>query len=157
MEKFWSGVRVSTAKAISLALTCGEKDAAAGEAHLVLTDHRDVVELGLTAHLIQLSQQGGLQPIHQHFKLTLSSERDRSYFKPVLWIWICIRIGSGFNGVPGSISGSGFTVRIRIQEGKNYPQTLKKLYKFHFFEVLDVLFWVLKASPPVAWTSFMEA
>jgi hypothetical protein len=124
-------------------LTCGEKDAAAGESHLGLTDHRDVVELGLTAHLLQLPQQGVLQFIHQHFKPnTISSVRDRSYFKPVLWIWICNRIESGFNGVPGSLSGSGFTVRmrIRIQEGKNYPQTLKKINKFHFFEVLDVLF-----------------
>jgi hypothetical protein len=38
--------------------------------------------------------------------------------------------GSGFNGVPGSVSRSGFAIRIRIQDGKNYPQTLKKLIKF---------------------------
>jgi hypothetical protein len=36
-------------------------------------------------------------------------------FLPVLWI----RIGPGFNGVPGS----GFAIRIWIQEGKNNPQT----------------------------------
>ncbi len=32
--------------------------------------------------------------------------------------------GSGFNRVPGSVSWSGFAIRIRIriQEGKNYPQ-----------------------------------
>jgi hypothetical protein len=35
-------------------------------------------------------------------------------FVGVLWI----RIGSGFNGVPGS----GFAIQIRIQEGKNDPQ-----------------------------------
>jgi hypothetical protein len=29
----------------------------------------------------------------------------------------------GFNRVPGSVSGSGFAIRIRIQEGKNDPQT----------------------------------
>ncbi len=38
---------------------------------------------------------------------------------------------------------------IRIQEGKNDPQKIEKVNKF---EVLDVLFWGLKASP-VAWTS----
>jgi hypothetical protein len=32
----------------------------------------------------------------------------------------------------------------------------RKKYEFSCFEVLDVLFWGLKASP-VAWTSFMEA
>ncbi len=31
---------------------------------------------------------------------------------------IRIPIGSGFN----QVSGSGFEIRIRIQEGKNYPQ-----------------------------------
>jgi hypothetical protein len=30
-----------------------------------------------------------------------------------------IRIGSGFNQVSGSVSGSGFEIRIRIQVGKN--------------------------------------
>jgi hypothetical protein len=32
-------------------------------------------------------------------------------------LWIRIRIGSGFSGVPGSVSGSGFAIRIR--EAKN--------------------------------------
>jgi len=45
--------------------------------------------------------------------------------------------------------------RIRIQEGKNYPQKLEKVQKFLIFYVLDVHFWGLKAFP-VAWTSFME-
>jgi hypothetical protein len=40
---------------------------------------------------------------------------------------------------------------IRIQEGKNDPQKLKKV-----IEVPDVLFGGLKASP-FAWASFMEA
>jgi hypothetical protein len=31
----------------------------------------------------------------------------------------------------------------------------RKKYRIFMFEVLDVLFWGLKASP-VAWTSFME-
>ncbi len=44
--------------------------------------------------------------------------------------------------------------QIHIQEGKNYQQKQKKVDKFIFFEVLDILFWGLKASP-VAWTSFM--
>jgi hypothetical protein len=38
-----------------------------------------------------------------------------------LVLWIRILIGSGFNGVLGSVYGSGFTIRIRIQEGKNDP------------------------------------
>ncbi len=42
----------------------------------------------------------------------------------------------------------------RIQEGKNYPQKLKKEFRNWFFEVLDVLFWGLKASS-LAWTSFL--
>jgi hypothetical protein len=38
--------------------------------------------------------------------------------------WIRIRIG--FN----QITGSGFWIRIGIQEGKSYPQKRKKLRKF---------------------------
>jgi hypothetical protein len=38
-----------------------------------------------------------------------------------LVLWIRIRIGFGFNGVTGSVSE--FAIRIRIQEGKNDPQT----------------------------------
>jgi hypothetical protein len=50
----------------------------------------------------------------------------------VLWIRISIRIriGSGFNKVPGSVFGSG--LRIRIQECKNGLQKYKKVNKFHF-------------------------
>jgi hypothetical protein len=33
-----------------------------------------------------------------------------------------IRIGSGFNKVSGSVTGSEFGIRIRIQEVKNDPQ-----------------------------------
>ncbi len=36
--------------------------------------------------------------------------------------WIRIRIGSGFNQVSASGSGSVLGIRIRIQEGKNEPQ-----------------------------------
>ncbi len=43
--------------------------------------------------------------------------------------------------------------RTRIQERKNYPR--KKL-RISFFEVLDVLFWGLNASPET-WMSFKEA
>ncbi len=76
------------------------------------------------------------------------------YNRSVRWsVFRRIRIGSGFNLVIRSVSGfgipirkSGFGIRIRIQEGKNDP----------CFEVLDVLFWELKASS-VALTSFMEA
>ncbi len=39
-------------------------------------------------------------------------------------IWI--RIGSGFNGISGSGSGSVFGIRIRIKEGKNDPQKVGK-------------------------------
>jgi hypothetical protein len=42
-------------------------------------------------------------------------------FYPVLWIRI--HIESRFNGVPGSVSGSGFSIPIWIEEGKNDPQT----------------------------------
>jgi hypothetical protein len=47
-------------------------------------------------------------------------------------------------------------IRIRIQEGKNYPKKIEKRPEFSSFEVLDVLFCGLKASP-VAWASFLEA
>jgi hypothetical protein len=56
--------------------------------------------------------------------------------------------GSRFNGVPGSVSG--FATRIRIQEGKNDPQKIEKIKKFHvlkfwmftegFFCSLEVLY-----------------
>ncbi len=52
------------------------------------------------------------------------------YFFPVLWIRIRIRIGYGFNGVPGS----RFTIQIQVQEGKNDPQNRgKKLINFIFW------------------------
>ncbi len=38
-------------------------------------------------------------------------------------------------------------IRIQIQESKNDPQIQKKVKNFSCFEVLDVLFWGLKASP----------
>ncbi len=66
--------------------------------------------------------------------------------------------GSGLIWAAGSGSGSAYKlrIRIRIQEGKNGPKKLKKGQNYSSFEVLDVLFWGLKASP-VAWASFMEA
>jgi hypothetical protein len=42
---------------------------------------------------------------------------------------IRIQIGSGFNRV----SGSGFGILIRIQEGKNDPQKWKSFLKVHVF------------------------
>jgi hypothetical protein len=45
---------------------------------------------------------------------------------------------------------------IRIQEGNNDTQKLAKVREISCFEVLDVLFRGMKASP-VAWTSFTEA
>jgi hypothetical protein len=39
-----------------------------------------------------------------------------------------LRIGSGFSRVPGF----GFTIQIRIQEGINYQEKLKKVNKFIF-------------------------
>ncbi len=47
-------------------------------------------------------------------------------------------------------------IRIRIQEGKKLPTNIEKSKEFSCFEVLDVLFGELKASP-VACASFMEA
>ncbi len=46
---------------------------------------------------------------------------------------IRILIGSGFNRVSGSGSGSVFGIRFRIQEGKNDPQKKKKLRNFMFW------------------------
>ncbi len=53
-------------------------------------------------------------------------------------------IGTGTHR-PCFWSGSGFG--IRIQEGKNDPTNIEKSKEFSCFEVLDVLFWGLKASP----------
>jgi hypothetical protein len=55
-------------------------------------------------------------------------------------------------------------IRIRIQTadpdpdpgGQKLPKKIEKRTAFSSFEVLDVLFCGLKASP-VAWASFMEA
>jgi hypothetical protein len=48
----------------------------------------------------------------------------------------CIRSGSGSNEVPRSVSGSGFAIRIRIQEGKKDQKgptnVEKKLINFIF-------------------------
>ncbi len=73
----------------------------------------------------------------------------------------------------GSVSGSAWIrinlscwirIRIRIQiadpdpdpGGQKWPQKIEKRTEFSSFEVLDVLFWGLKASP-VAWEFFMGA
>ncbi len=45
----------------------------------------------------------------------------------VLWIRIRIRIGSGFNGIPGSASGFEIRIRIRIYNPFPYPDSLKML------------------------------
>ncbi len=68
---------------------------------------------------------------------------------------------------------SGFRIRIRINlscwiririliadpdpdpGGKKWPKKIEKRTEFSSFEVFDVHFWGLKASP-VAWESFME-
>jgi hypothetical protein len=42
-----------------------------------------------------------------------------------------IRIVSGLNQVSGSVSGSEFGIRIRIQEGKNDPTKIETIEKFH--------------------------
>jgi hypothetical protein len=42
-----------------------------------------------------------------------------------------IRIGSGFNPVIGSVSGSVFGSRIKIQESKYGPQKKKKINKYN--------------------------
>jgi hypothetical protein len=36
----------------------------------------------------------------------------------LLVLWIRIRIGSGFNGVPGSVSGFTIQIRIQVEKGK---------------------------------------
>ncbi len=64
--------------------------------------------------------------------------------------------GSALIWAAGSGSAYKLRIRIRIQEGKNYQKKIEKRKEFSSFEVLDVLFWGLKASP-VAWASFMEA
>ncbi len=40
--------------------------------------------------------------------------------------------------------------------GQKWPTKIEKNYEISYFEVLNVLFWGLKASP-VAWTSFVDA
>ncbi len=63
--------------------------------------------------------------------------------------------GSGTNS-PCSLcceSGSGLDPD---PEGQKWPTEIEKSWEILCFEVLDVLFWGLKASP-VAWTSFKEA
>ncbi len=85
----------------------------------------------------------------------------------VSYVWCEQGFGSG------SLSGSGSAwirinlscwIRIRTQiadpdpdrGGQKWPKKIEKRTEFSSFEVLDVLFWELKASP-VAWESFMEA
>ncbi len=66
---------------------------------------------------------------------------------------------SGSNANPES--GSVFAIRIRIRNpdldpgGQKWQNKNRKKKKNSCFEVLDVLFWELKASS-VTWTSFME-
>ncbi len=58
---------------------------------------------------------------------------------------------------PYSESGSVFGIRIRIQEGKNYPQKQKKkTLKVHVLKCWMASFVELQASS-VTWTYFMEA
>jgi len=67
----------------------------------------------LDAVLSSLSTQA-LERIPQLITKVLSLIRKLDYFGQCC--------GSGFN-LPGSVFGSGFAIRIRIQEGKNDPQT----------------------------------
>jgi hypothetical protein len=70
---------------------------------------------------------------YYNFYVFFTSEHWFSFLlHAVLWIRIRIgiRIGSGFNSVPGSVSGS---------RRANMPQELEKFINF-IFEVLDVLF-----------------
>jgi hypothetical protein len=64
-----------------------------------------------------------------------------------------IKIGSRFNKVSGSVSGSGFG--IRIKKAKMTHKNRKKIKKFHVLKCWMFSFRGLKASS-VAWTSFME-
>ncbi len=63
-----------------------------------------------------------------------------------------MRIGVGGGGGKEGVNTPSSTLRWRVvdpdkdQEGKNDTQKYKKLIKFNFFEVLDFLFWKLKAS-----------
>ncbi len=62
----------------------------------------------------------------------------------MLLIRIRIRIGSGFNGVPGS--GFATRNRVRIQEGKKDPEKEKTLLKAGFSCSLNVLYEGLKIA-----------
>ena len=82
---------------------------------------------------------------------SINNEIDKNYnsivhFLPVLWIRI--RIRSVLNRVPGS----GFAIRIRISDpgGQKWPTKIEKSEWTSFFEVLDFLFWGLKASPALS-------
>jgi hypothetical protein len=64
--------------------------------------------------------------VSSHLGIVQHILRSHQYWKAVLFrIRICVRIrvGTGFHGVCGSISESGFAIRIQIQEGKNDPQS----------------------------------
>jgi hypothetical protein len=54
----------------------------------------------------------------------------RTSRKPVLWI----RIGSGFNGVPGSVTGFAIQIRIRNPDpdpaGQKWPTNIEKVNKW---------------------------
>ncbi len=56
--------------------------------------------------------------------------------KLLCFILLCIqiRIGSVFNGAPGSVSGSRFAIWNRIQEDTNYLQHRKRVNKFNFLK-----------------------
>ncbi len=77
-----------------------------------------------------------LPPLPSTATFTRNPYKKKSEFR--------IRIRSRFNQVSGS--GSVLGIRIQNQEGKNDPHESRKNLEISCFEVLDVLFWELKAS-----------
>jgi hypothetical protein len=98
----------------------------------LLQDFTRPQELKLCRHLGYYSFPNSRQFfLYNIYKIDTGTVNDAAriplgYFFPVLWIRI--RIGFGFNGVPGS----RFTICIQIQGGKNDPQKQKKLINFIF-------------------------
>jgi hypothetical protein len=83
----------------------------------------------------------GLRPLYRMLQIRLAGE-----FREHTRIVYCVRL-------------SLLWIRIRIGNPDPDPGGQKRTHKIEevpWFEMLDVLFWGLKASP-VAWTSFMGA
>ncbi len=123
----------------------------------------------VASHPVRRFGDGLTCPIYRLDLLNLVAAAGIPTLTPCLTFLYSCQQGFG----SGSISGSGsawirinlscwIRIRIRIQIAdsdpgeQKWPTKIEKSTEFSCFEVLDVLFWGLKASP-VAWASFLEA